>query len=456
MSATPFPKTPDKRSVLLLCFKRKIYLFSLFLFILFTPLALHADWSWSLPFSSAEPPPSVSTSRGKTAVAGPTEPGPGKSLKPAVPALAVKSQQAATALPSLPEASVTVTGPQPFTPAPTRAIAPFAPVLKFGSRVIKEDTVWSGAVQVDGMVTVAVQATLSISPGTVIRFSSNSGILVLGRIAAKGSAENPVLLTSLYVEPHASDWYGIVLTGTGKKNIFENIIINGAETAIYVRYSSIEAKKIRLESSSTAIRMIDSIGSLKEASISDCSTGFSAVKSEVELESVALEKGKLGITVLSSAVTAAELKISAFTQAALVADKSQLKLAAGLFAANLTGARVSGCEGSIINSRFIDNIETGVVLSGSCLQFSANLVTGSRVGLQLEDDLPAVFGNSVHGNSSYNLLYLGDEKIYLGGNWLGQTNGTLMDKSLFSRRPEAAMILPLLASDPLSASKDNL
>jgi len=436
------------------CFKRNFPVFILFYCILSYPLNLHADWSWSLPFNSAEQsPPSAAASRGKTNVTRPTEPQAVKSLKASAPALPVKSQQSTSALP---ETAPPVTSPKQFTPAPPRGIAPFAPAFKSVATVIKEDTVWSGAVLVEGMVTVAAEATLTISPGTVIRFGANSGILVLGRIAVKGSAENPVTFSSLYTEPHPSDWYGIVLTGTGKKNIFENVMIHGAETAIYVRFSSIEMKKIRLTSSATAVSLLDSTGSFKDVAITDCATGLSAQKSEVDLESVALEKGKIGIAALSSALSADKLKISAFTQAAFTADRSHLKLANGRFSANLTGARIIACDGSIINSRFIGNIESGVTLSGSGIRFSANLVAGNRVGLQLEDNLAAVWGNSIQGNLNYNLLYLGDENIYLGGNWLGKLKADSMDKSIFSRRPGAVLLLPVLASDPLSASETDL
>ncbi len=436
---------------LLLCIYRNSKAFILFLLIFLSPLNLNAEWSF--PFNSApQPKPVPAVSAGGAVVVKPDKIEPVISAKSPVLALPAKVQPQSAPLVPLPEALPEKTGSTKVAP-PTRGLAPFAPSLKSGSRTITEDSVWNGAVQIEGMVTVAAQATLTLLPGTVVRFGPDSGILVLGRIVAKGSPETPITFASQYSEPYPADWYGVVLTDTSKKNVFEQVVIMGAESAIHARFSTFAVKNIRVESSVTAIRMMDSIGSLKNVTISGCSTGISAQKSEIELETVAIEKGKTGLTVSSSAVSAEKLKISAFTQAALVAEKSRFLIAKSLFSASLTGARISACEGTIINSRFTANIETGVAVSGSILKFNANLVTGSKVGLQLEDNLTAAWGNSIYGNSNYNLLYLGDEPVYVGGNWLGTANAEAINKRIFSKRPDAVQLLPVLTLEPLFVSE---
>jgi len=333
---------------------------------------------------------------------------------------------------------------------PQRALAPFAPTSRIASRTLAEDTLWNGAILIEGMVTVAAQATLTIMPGTVVRFGADSGMFVLGRIVAKGTAELPIILASQYSEPASSDWYGIVLTGTAKKNIFERVQMHGAEAAIYVRSSSLELKHLHVENCSAAIKLTDSIADLKDIAIANCSTGLSAVKSEVDIEALVVKGGETALAVASSSLTATELKISNSSQSALIAEKSQLKIEKSVFSGNLAAAQVIGCEGSFTNSRFITNSDTAVTLSGSLLKFSSNLVTGNKIGIQIVDNLASIWGNSIYANSSYNLLYLGDDMLYVGGNWFDTENLDLLSKSLFSKRAGAIQIMPLLATNPLS------
>lgn len=337
----------------------------------------------------------------------------------------------------------------PVSALPKRAVAPFVPVAIFNSRVFSEDTQWQGAIQVDGMITVVAKATLTLMPGTVVRFGPDSGILVLGRIVAKGTKEKPILLTSYYLQPAPADWYGIVLTGTAKKNIFEQLQLQGAETAIYAKSSSLELKQLRIESSLSGIILSDSIADASNIAVSSCSNGLSSVKSEVDLEAVTIEKCETALSVSSSSLTATRLNISFSSKASFTADKSQLKIEKSVFSANHDGAKVKACEGSVNNSKFIANAETAVFLSESPLKFSENLVSGNKVGIHLQDNLSSVWGNSIYANSSYSILYSGDENIYLGGNWLGTNNNELVNQALFSKKPGAIKLLPLLAADPL-------
>ena len=343
--------------------------------------------------------------------------------------------------------SVNAATPSPVV-LPQRVIAPFAPAFRFAAQIIAEDTLWQGAIQVNGMVTVAAQATLTIMPGTVIRFGADSGLFVLGRVVAKGAAEMPVLLTSNFLNPAHDDWYGIVLTGSAKKNIFEHLKLQGAETGIYSRSSSFAVNHLSVDNSSVALKFADSIVALKEVAISGCMTGISSVKSEVELETVIIDKSEIGLNIISSSLSVDRLNISLSLQSALIAEKSQLKIERSVFSNNAGGAVITDCGGSITASKFIANLETAVILSSSLIRFNANLVSGSKVGIQLLDNLPSVWGNSIYANSRYNLFYSGDEHIYLGGNWLGTINGGFVSDTVFSKRPDAIKLLPLLATNP--------
>ena len=402
----------------------------------------HAGWSWSFPFYWTDSGPAVSAP--SAAAEESQRPEKDSSSQPpkvsateASPALKLEVKPAETVLPSIQK-----------PPLPPRALSVFSPAQKLGSTILDEDTRWSGSIQIDGMVTVSPQATLTIMPGSVIRFAANSGLLVYGRIALKGTPESPLLISSLYDEPRPSDWSGIFLIGTEKNNTFDHSVIQGADTAIQASFSAFEANGILIDNSDTALKLGNATVTVRNSVISSSTTGILAVKSEVDLESVTIDRNGSALTLQSSSLAAVKVRLRNNSHTALVADKSQLKLDRMLFSFNLNGLKTTECDGSIVNSRFISNRETAAILTASSLKFSDNHVSGSRVGVQLDDNNPTLWRNSISGNSSYNLLYLGDERYFAGGNWLGQNLPENQEAQMFSRQPGALLTAPLLAVDP--------
>lgn len=94
--------------------------------------------------------------------------------------------------------------------------------LVLRDQVISQDTVWSGEINIEGVVVVARQATLVIAPGTTITFTrldrNNDGIgdselRVLGAIRAEGRPESKIIFSSAAAQPAPKDWsYLLIFT----------------------------------------------------------------------------------------------------------------------------------------------------------------------------------------------------------------------------------------------------
>ena len=52
----------------------------------------------------------------------------------------------------------------------SRTVLPGSPDRSYHNQTITEDVVWRGEILIEGGVTVATQSTLTIEPGTVVRF----------------------------------------------------------------------------------------------------------------------------------------------------------------------------------------------------------------------------------------------------------------------------------------------
>lgn len=314
---------------------------------------------------------------------------------------------------------------------------------------ITEDTTLSGKLLVDGFITVLPQATLTILPGAEVHFSADSGIFVLGRLVIAGTADSPVRLSSTYLAAAVADWSGITLAGTEKRNVFENVVFKGAATAINASFSSLSAKNVTIENVETALKLVDATAVVRDAVFSLASAGITAFKSELDLERVAFEKCRDGLVLATSSLSATDLTFAANSATGFTADNSRFRLERGLFLANQTGAKITGSEGSVVNSRFRSSSEAGVILAASAVKFTANVVTGGGVGVKLEDSFSAFWGNSLSENSHYNLLYLGNDKFNAGGNWFGSSNEADVQKGIYSKQPGMLNIKPLLSADPL-------
>ncbi|MCJ7575494.1 MAG: hypothetical protein MUO80_02275 [Dehalococcoidia bacterium] len=112
---------------------------------------------------------------------------------------------------------------------------------------ITEDTIWSGLLKILGGVTIATGATLTIEPGSILKFTSSSaGLNIQGTLNATGTLENPIIFTSWKddtaggdsnddgdaTSPAAGDWAGLTFSSSTAVGTLENVQVRYAATAI--------------------------------------------------------------------------------------------------------------------------------------------------------------------------------------------------------------------------------
>src|SRR5512133_1885135 len=111
---------------------------------------------------------------------------------------------------------------------------------------IKQDTTWSGTVILRGQNVVRRGCTLTILPGTVIKFAwvdedhDNIGdgeLTVEGRLIAKGSKAQPILFTSAQAQPKMKDWTFVQISVSRDSQV-ENCIFEYAFSGLQVHYST--------------------------------------------------------------------------------------------------------------------------------------------------------------------------------------------------------------------------
>lgn len=118
--------------------------------------------------------------------------------------------------------------------------------LRLDKAYITTDTTWSGTVILRGQNVVRRGVTLTIEPGTVIKFAwidedgdeiGDGELTVEGRLVARGTREAPILFTSAKEAPRPKDWTFVQIS-VSRDSLVEHCIFEYAFSGLQVHYST--------------------------------------------------------------------------------------------------------------------------------------------------------------------------------------------------------------------------
>lgn len=127
---------------------------------------------------------------------------------------------------------------------------------------VATDSIWSGAVTVIGQVVVKKGSTLTILPGTTVRFDwldedgngiGDGELNIEGRIVARGTREQPITFTSAREQPAPKDWTYVMIS-TSRDSIVERCLFEYAFTGLQVHLSSVRVRNNRFLRNFEALR----------------------------------------------------------------------------------------------------------------------------------------------------------------------------------------------------------
>jgi hypothetical protein len=324
---------------------------------------------------------------------------------------------------------------------------------------ITEDTTWRGTVVVKGFLVVAPQATLRVDPGAVIRFMAVSGsqqlprLIVMGRIQSIGTVDRPILFAPNRAKSNKGDWGGILLLASEKRNQFEHCRIEGAETGLEGRFSSVTANALTISRSQNGCLLRDSSATLIAPNISSCDTGVEVHDSEVELRDARISANRRGIALFRSSVVMSSVIVTGSSQQAILSEDCRIKFNSCEISDNAVGARISGGEGQVYLSNFVRNRDTALHLVAARVKISRNQISNNmRDGLKLEDDRATVWGNSITFNGGYNLVYSGQDMMNAVQNWWGTNDDASITAKIYItagvQRSRLVNVFPWLPEKP--------
>ena len=127
---------------------------------------------------------------------------------------------------------------------------------------VAADSVWSGEVTVIGQVVVKKGLSLTILPGTIVRFAwldedgngiGDGELNVEGRLVARGTRDQPITFTSAREKPAPRDWTYVMIS-TSRESVVEHCLFEYAFTGLQVHLSSVTVRNNRFRRNFEALR----------------------------------------------------------------------------------------------------------------------------------------------------------------------------------------------------------
>lgn len=255
---------------------------------------------------------------------------------------------------------------------------------------VERDTTWEGRVVVEQLVTVGAAATLTILPGTEVRFAAAGGLTVNGVLRAEGSADKPILF---------------VPDGEGRE-LWAGIVLGSGPAPSLLSYCRVErARTVGIGAGRPRIANCDISGGTVGISVGGDSTFAEIVGNRVHDHGeggIQCSAGAAGVVADNDVERCGRRGISAYQAAE----------------PEIRGNRVSACESGIelhqsaprVLGNVVAGCERGIALTsvGGGAGIRSNRVEGNRVGILCQQFSEAqIAGNTIARNGDGIVCFMG-------------------------------------------------
>ncbi len=264
--------------------------------------------------------------------------------------------------------------------------------------------VWSGRITVNGVIRIPGKSRLIIMPGTIVEFTKNdtngdgigeNGLLVMGMLIAKGTADAPIIFRSAEKSPKPADWDAInIYTSDGFQNLLEYVQVEDAYRAVHIHFSNVLLNHAVLQGNYRGLQFQESVVEVKNSQIYDNKSSVRARDSELHFTNNQVYN-------------------------------------------NYAGPNIFRMTGDVTGNIFANNYYDGLRVREGALQVSGNAMLGNRFGLTVAYANYGAFGGNVFmGNQDDGVVLKGTDNIKVAGNFIQSNSGNGI--SLLDSRAEVS------------------
>lgn len=356
---------------------------------------------------------------------------------------------------------------------PVKSLAPAAepPVgRRYQDEVLRGETVWQGRVAVGGLIRVPEGSRLVVMPGTVVEFTKKdtngdgigeNGLLIQGRLVAKGTPEHPIVFRSAETSRAMGDWDAInIMNSAGAQNLIEFCHIEHAYRGLHFHFSNVAIHESVLTNNYRGVQFQESVVDMTGNTVCGNRSGVQGRDSAVAFVDNLLCGNYLGANFFRAELTLRGNRIVGSGREGLRIRESSARVRENLIDGNRYGLMVADTfYGELSRNSISNNLEIGLSMKNiDNLEVSGNFIAANGFnGLNVQDARAVISGNLISDNGergigvqtfdgvisgnnfSRNGLYAidldGKKDLAAPGNWWG---GDEPDRAIFDHRDDPA------------------
>ncbi|WP_306536066.1 right-handed parallel beta-helix repeat-containing protein [Geobacter sp.] len=367
----------------------------------------------------------------------------------------------------------TYTAPFRAYPQPkVTAVDESTPVSRqYQNMVLLGETVWQGRIEVDGTVRVPEGSRLVILPGTVVEFTrrdtngdgiGENGIMIQGRLLAKGTPSQPIVFRSAQKERRMGDWDAVnIMNSSAGQNLIEHCRVEHAYRGLHFHFSTVAIHSATLVNNYRGIQFQESVVTMRGNTICGNKSGVQGRDSDVEMVDNLLCSNQVGGNFFRAAITARGNRIVANGREGLRLREGTVTVRENLVDGNRFGLMVADLYlGELNRNSITNNTETGLSLknvdtieiagnvvaanglNGFNIQDSGALIKANLVsdngerGMGIQSFAGVITGNNFVKNGLYAIDLDGSADVSARANWWGGENP---ERVVFDRRDDPAL-----------------
>jgi parallel beta-helix repeat protein len=298
-----------------------------------------------------------------------------------------------------------------------------------GEQSLWQDTVWTGRVLVDGILTIPLGVTLEIRPGTEIRFSrrdtngdgiGENEIFIQGTLRAVGTAAQPVRFTSAEADPVPGDWGAINMMASEEANLLEHCRVEYGYRGFHAHFANASLKDSIFTRNLRGLQFQESTLVIDGCLIENNFNGLQFRDSSVRLTATRVVDNHWGIRCVYSDLTMRDCQVTGNLVNGINLRGSTLDGDSLLVTGNRKGIYPQSSRGTLRGSRICDNSEHGILLENSDFLVVGNLISGNgRTGVRWQNSRGSLRNNLLVGNGEYALANEGAGPVDARANWWG-------------------------------------
>jgi nitrous oxidase accessory protein NosD len=283
---------------------------------------------------------------------------------------------------------------------------------RYKDEAFRGDVVWQGRIEVDGLIRVPQGSRLIVMPGTVVEFLKKdtdgdgigeNGILIQGRLIAKGTKELPIIFRSAEHVKQMGDWDSInIMDSSTGQNLIENCQIEDAYRGLHFHYSNVAVHNTILTRNYRGIQFQESQVEMTGNVLFDNKSGIQGRDSDLIFSDNVIYNNYVGANFFRTTLTAIGNRVLGNWKEGMRIREGVSILKENLIDGNRQGLMLADMfYGEYRRNSFTNNLETGVSLKNADnVELSGNVVAGNGSnGLNIQDSRAQITGNLISDNA---------------------------------------------------------